>query len=300
MPSPAALQARRFLTDLRVEIAHHPAVNHLFLNRLATAPFSDEDYRVFARNHFPLVCVFTHYLELLLLRAPDSEAKLWLARVLVDEYGEGSDGHDHATLYGAFLDATGGDARATRDLPVPRPAHRFIRTHQRLARTAPFLVGLGAVGPGHEWAIPEMFEAVIPGLRRAGLSEEAIGYFTLHVEQDGDHGAWLEEALVRYATTTEARAQIRRGALVSLEARQRFWDGVQSAVVRYRQPRSVRQDAERPRRLPRELALMLWDGFGPGRRLEDRVRRRLDARRPPLQQLLLQNQSPFSRLRGAL
>ena len=95
--------------------------NHLFLNRLATGMFSKEDYRVFAENHYPLVCVFCSYLERLLVRAPDSEAKLWLAKVLVDEYGEGSEGHDHATLYGNFLAASGGDTKSRHALRVPAP-----------------------------------------------------------------------------------------------------------------------------------------------------------------------------------
>ena len=74
------MSAQSFLADLRREIETHPAVNHLFLNRLATSPFARQDYRVFAENHYPLVCVFTHYLERLLVRAPDSQAKLWLAK----------------------------------------------------------------------------------------------------------------------------------------------------------------------------------------------------------------------------
>src|SRR5438128_5883326 len=98
--------SEQFLKGLRREIEEHPAVNHLFLNRCATSPFSREDYRIFGENHYPLVCVFTSYLERLLCRAPSSDAKLWLAKVLVDEYGEGSRGEDHSTLYGHFLRAT--------------------------------------------------------------------------------------------------------------------------------------------------------------------------------------------------
>ncbi|HEY2369738.1 MAG TPA: iron-containing redox enzyme family protein, partial [Polyangiaceae bacterium] len=97
----------QFLASLRAEIAAHPGVNHLFLNRLATTPFAREDYRVFGENHYPLVCVFTSYLERLLVRAPSSDSKLWLAKVLVDEYGEGSESQDHATLYASFLRAAG-------------------------------------------------------------------------------------------------------------------------------------------------------------------------------------------------
>lgn len=280
------MNAREFLSDLRREIAAHPGVNHLFLNRLATTPFSKEDYRVFGENHFPLVCVFTSYLETLLLRAPDSEARLWLAKVLVDEYGEGSEGHDHAQLYGDYLKSAGGDPAFVRDGRVPAPALRFIQTHRSIVRTRPFLEGLGAVGPGHEWAIPAMFEAVIPGLRRAGFAEYDMRYFTLHVDQDGDHGAWLEEALARYATNPEAQALIRKGALASLEARAEFWDGVQRQVIRYRQPRTVRQDAPTPRPIHRELALMLWDALPISRRVEAGISRLRDTRLPTLTEVV--------------
>ncbi len=276
-----------YLTSLRREVERHPGVNHLFLQRCATSPFSREDYRVFGENHFPLVCVFTNYLERLLLRAPSSAAKSWLAKVLIDEYGEGSDGHDHATLYAEFLRAAGSKVP---DRPsasqVPTPAAEFIAEHRRIVTEEPFLVGLGAVGPGHEWAIPRMFNAVIPGLRRAPFSEAEIVYFTLHVEQDVDHGTWLEQALLEFGATEEARAQIRRGALLSLEARARFWTGVQSAVVQYRQPRAVRSDGPRPRTTGEEIALFVWDALP----LANRVEKHLDSlalrKRPTLGELI--------------
>ncbi len=280
------LSAPAFLTALRRDIETHEGVNHLFLNRCATSPFSREDYRVFGENHYPLVCVFTNYLERLLVRAPTSDAKLWLAKVLVDEYGEGSAGEDHATLYAHFLSACGSDVPALTAGKVPSPALAFIREHRRIVTEEPFLVGLGAVGPGHEWAIPQMFDAVIPGLKRAGFTPQEIHYFTLHVEQDVDHGAWLEEALARFGTTAEAQAQIRRGAMLSLEARSRFWSGVQRAVVRWRQPRSVRLDGPEPRTVAREILVTMWDGSKRLRALEDRYRALLEKRRPSLARLV--------------
>jgi pyrroloquinoline-quinone synthase len=277
-----------FLAALRREIETHPAVNHLFLNRLATSPFSRGDYRVFAQNHYPLVCVFTHYMERLLVRAPDSDSKLWLAKVLVDEYGEGSEGKDHPEMYARFLQAAGGDAEGIRRERIPPPAHRFISLHRRMVSERPFLEGLGAVGPGHEWAIPKMFAAVIPGLRRAGFDEDEIAYFTLHVEQDDDHGAWLEEALAEYAVTAEARAQIRRGALASLDARYDFWEGVQRQIVLYRQPRSVRQEGVLPRTLAREVLVTAWDAVPGTERLERQLSLLRARFRPTLSEVLRQ------------
>jgi pyrroloquinoline quinone (PQQ) biosynthesis protein C len=280
------MKARAFLQALRTEVARHPAVNHLFLNRIATSPFSREDYRVLAENHFPLVCVFTRYLEELLLKGPSSEAKLWLAKVLVDEYGEGSEGADHATLYTAFLRACGSTIAQDPEYRVPEPAYRFITEHRRLIAERPFLVGLGAVGPGHEWAIPGMFETLLIGLRRAGFDEKEIEYFSLHTEQDVDHGRWLEEALLRFGDGEDNQRMIREGALASLHARDDFWRGVQRAVVRYRQPRAVRPDGATPRSIGQELALTAWDGLGWARDLERKLDARRAARRPKLAEIV--------------
>jgi pyrroloquinoline quinone (PQQ) biosynthesis protein C len=224
------------------------------------------------------------------VRAPTSDAKLWLAKVLVDEYGEGSDGEDHATLYGHFLRSCGSSVPDRTDsVKVPAPAWEFVTEHRRIVSEEPFLVGLGAVGPGHEWAIPKMFDSVIPGLRRAGFTPEEIAYFTLHVEQDVDHGAWLEEALIRFGGTDEARSQIRRGALLSLEARARFWSGVQRAVVRWRQPSSVRVDGASPRSIAREVLVTAWDGSPRLRWLEERYDSLVnERRRPTLRELVEQ------------
>ena len=52
-------RARTFLRDLRDEVETHPGVNHVFLARCATSPFTREDYRVMGLQHFPLVGLFT-------------------------------------------------------------------------------------------------------------------------------------------------------------------------------------------------------------------------------------------------
>ncbi len=75
-----------------------------------------------------------------------------------------------------------------------------------------------------------MFRPILAGLRRLGFGAEEIEYFSLHMKQDVDHGKWLEEALLRHAHSVEAQVQIRRGALLSLTARKRFWDGVQTRI----------------------------------------------------------------------
>ena len=250
-----------FLAELRQEVESHPAVNHALLARLSHVPFTRDDYKVMGLQHFALVGTFTKYLELLLLRAPDSDAKQWLAKVLVDEYGEGSDNKDHAQLYSEYLTACGATEAEKAETPLHEAVTGFIEEHLRICREEPFLVGLGAVGPGHEWAIPKMFPQIVAGLRRAGFSENDILYFSLHMEQDIDHGTWLEEALVRFAGDPQSQEEIRRGTLLSLAARERFWGGVQDKIVRWRQPHNLHlrsQSRKRRHDQRREVALQAF------------------------------------------
>ncbi len=223
-------QAREFLANLRTEISSHPGVGHSLLGRMIKDPRTKRDFRILAGQHFPLVGNFCAYMEVLLINAPDSQSKCWLAKVLVDEYGERSDGEDHAHHYTKFMHATGIEKGAESDVPLHPEVIHFIREHYRLVTEEPFLVGLGAVGPGHEWSIPGMFDLAVAGLRKAGFEESEIEYWTLHLEQDQDHGAWLEEALVKYCLTDKNREQIRRGAIASLNARERFWWGVTDKI----------------------------------------------------------------------
>jgi pyrroloquinoline quinone (PQQ) biosynthesis protein C len=255
------VNAKQFLAALRLVVESHAAVNHPLLARVAHVPFTREDYKVFGLQHYALVGTFTTYLEMLLVRAPDSQAKQWIAKVLVNEYGEGSDNKDHAELYRGFLEACGATPEEILATPLHVAVTGFIAEHLRICREEPFLVGLGALGPGHEWAIPKMFPQIVKGLRRARYTPEEILYFSLHMEQDIDHGLWLEEALANYATTPARQDEIRRGALLSLEARARFWSGVQDKIVRWRQPRNLhlRSQSHRDGYDPRaEVTLGTW------------------------------------------
>ncbi len=224
------MDARSFLARLHEEVAAHAGLGHSLLGRMETDPKAREDFRIFSGQHYPLVGTFTRYLELLLLSAPDSQAKVWLAKVLVDEYGERSQGEDHAAHYRVFMRACGWHDGEIDGIALHPAVTDFVQEHLRLCTQEPFLVGLGAVGPGHEWAIPTMFAHIIRGLRQAGFRDDEIAYFTLHTEQDIDHGAWLEEALGQFAASDLEQEQIRRGCLASLAARERLWWGIADKI----------------------------------------------------------------------
>jgi len=219
-----------WMDALRHEVASSSTANHALLTRAASGAFDRERYARFGAQHQSLVGVFTRYLELLLLATDDSSQKLWLAKVLVDEYGEGSEGHDHAELYARFLEHTGVARGEQDDAPLVVEAWQHVGAHLTLCREQPFLVGLGAFGPAHEWAIPTMFGHLVRGLDGAGITESERLYFDLHTEQDQDHGAWMAEAMAPLAIDEVTRDQVRAGARYSLALRGDLWSAIERVL----------------------------------------------------------------------
>jgi pyrroloquinoline-quinone synthase len=235
--SPFHDDPREFITRLRASVRSHPAVNHPLLTRIAHVPFTREDYKILGLQHHALVGVLTRCLERLLLVAPGSDAKLWVLEMLAGEYGKGSE--RHAEQYREYLLAAGATEAEVLDTPLHADVTAFVRTHLELCVDEPFLVGLGAMGPGHEWSVPPMFSLIVRGMSQVGFVNGELDYFRQSIERRGKQGAWLEEALVPFASGRESQEQIYRGARASLDAWARLWTGVQRKMVRWRQPANL-------------------------------------------------------------
>jgi pyrroloquinoline-quinone synthase len=226
-----------FITSLEQEILAHEAVRHPFLARFALEPLTVAQVRAFGLQHYQLVKVFTTYMTNLLPKIPDRDAADLFRRVFDDEFGAVSGRsaavgqatifRSHVHLYRDFLSALGvQDEEWGRVKPLAE-TEAYIKGHLALTRDADFRVGLGAVGPGHEFSIPTMFQSLVAGIRRnTGLDDKQIEYFTLHIEEDVEHAEVFNSLIARHAGTDEGRSLIREGAMRSLKWRTLFWDGL--------------------------------------------------------------------------
>ena len=216
-----------FARGLREEVETHPAVAHPFLTRFAAGELTRWQIWGYASQHYHLVGFFPAYLEAVAHRTPDAEVRRLLREILEDEYMRPeSFERSHPALYRHFLRAVGfgeGDWDRVPRLPATRA---FVQIHLDMTLRS-WLEALGAVGPGHEWAIPLMFPHLVQGIERSlRLPPAALEYFQLHINLDVEHGKVLQESLLRWATTEENQAEIRQGARRSLEARAAFWSAL--------------------------------------------------------------------------
>ncbi|MCX4241423.1 B12-binding domain-containing radical SAM protein [Paraliomyxa miuraensis] len=229
---------REFLARLRAFVRSHPAVNHPLLTRLVHVPFTREDHKILGLQHHAVVGLHTRCLEQLLPRACGSEARVWILEALLHEH-EGAGREVHVARHREYLLAAGASDAEALDTPLHAHVTAFVRAQLELCTNEPFLVGLGAVGPGHEWSVPPMFSFVVRGLSRVGFTSDELDYFHRCVRRPERQEAWLEHALVCCADGHEAQAQIYEGTAAALDAWARLWTGVQRKMVRWRQPANL-------------------------------------------------------------
>ncbi|MHB8482055.1 MAG: TenA family transcriptional regulator [Nitrospiria bacterium] len=219
-----------FIQELQHEIETHEAVHHPFLLKFSTSPLSIEQIQAFGLQHYQLVKIFVNYMTNLQPRIPDSATSGLFRKVYEDEFGQASIFRSHPALYRKFLKRSGledNDWGRVKHLPE---VSSFIETHMELTRDEDFRIGLGAIGPGHEFSIPLMFSYLVKGIQNnSALEEEDYEYFTLHIEEDKHHAEIFNELISHYDTLGDRRL-IREGAMRSLEARRIFWNGLENSL----------------------------------------------------------------------
>lgn len=215
-----------FIQELREEVFSHEAVNHPFLERFREGGLSEEQVRIFALHYYQHAKMFSHYIANIIPSIPYEGDRMVLVRNLSDEYGNLDPGKTHPALFRKFLAVLGFKERDWEGfMPIPEVTN-YVDRMIWLTRHQPFLIGLGAVGPGVEWVIPTMFKKIVDGLVKSiNIENDNLEYWTSHIVLDVKHGDEATTVLMNYLDGKENQDMVRTGAMKSLEARKLLWDG---------------------------------------------------------------------------
>ena len=91
-----------------------------------------------------------------------------------------------------------------------------------------FIEGLGAFGLGIELQVPGRpngAEVIVKALRRYGLADGAMEFYTIHVAAEEEHGDNAEATLASVAQTREQQALVRRAFQWTVRATQGMQQG---------------------------------------------------------------------------
>lgn len=231
--SVGARDGEGFLRQLRSDIFSHEAINHPFLERFSKGNLSGEQVKTFAIHYYQHAKMFSHYIANIIPKIPHEKDRMLMVKNLMDEYGNLSLEKTHPALFRKFLTGLGLTKKDWKKFkPIPEVTN-FVDRLTMLTRYEPFLIGLGAVGPGVEWVIPTMFKKIVDGLKRSiSIKEDDMEYWTSHIILDVEHGEAATTILRNYLHDSENHDMVRKGAMKSLEARKILWDGFERLLFK--------------------------------------------------------------------
>ncbi|QPJ62590.1 MAG: iron-containing redox enzyme family protein [Candidatus Nitronauta litoralis] len=117
-----------------------------------------------------------------------------LTRILLEEYGGGRLAKKHSSFFSAMLVELGmnSEPEAYRDLAPWEVLANINHSFFLSERKRNFLRYVGAL-LYTEVSVPSAFENYLEAGKRLGLSDQAIGYWDLHIKEDQRHGQWMLE-----------------------------------------------------------------------------------------------------------
>jgi pyrroloquinoline quinone (PQQ) biosynthesis protein C len=136
---------------------------------------------------------------------------------------------DHRDLYLKLLEGIGvteADAKAHLPLASTIGAASVLGAFCRSS----FEEGLGSFGLGVELQVPGRpngAAVIYQGLKRAGVSEDALEFYRIHVEAEEEHGDNAERALAPFVQTAQQQTLVRhafRWTVIALSGMQRGFD----------------------------------------------------------------------------
>jgi pyrroloquinoline quinone (PQQ) biosynthesis protein C len=222
--------AREFLDECLQFKRGQPGAGRFFA-RLARGDLPRDLVVLWAKDMYHFVEAGIPALTAWLAHAPtavERDSARLVARNLAGELGY-LGGADHRDLYLRLLEAIGvteADAKAHLPLASTIGAASVLGAFCRSS----FEEGLGSFGLGLELQVPGRPNgaAVIhEGLRRAGVPEEALEFYRIHVEVEDEHGENAERALGPFVETERQRILVRhafRWTVVALSGMQRGFD----------------------------------------------------------------------------
>jgi pyrroloquinoline-quinone synthase len=202
--------------------------SHSFLQRCRNGQVTLEEMKIFLVQQGLYATNFTKYLCAAMANLPSNAEIRPLAQNLFDECGF-SGTKPHAVVYDEMLEGFGLTLKGAAPLSG---TVKLINTMMRHCRSENPSFGTGALNLGAEALVPDFYTDIVKGFVGCGVSEDQLGFFTLHIVVDDTHATTLGEIMDAIAgdKPSEIRNMVAAGSDL-VDARMEFLTSVERAAV---------------------------------------------------------------------
>ena len=181
------------------ELQHkHEFWNCSLLTGFAQGAFSREDLRyVFSQYHL-YSSSFTRFIAAVMANCESDLFRAKLSENLWEEGGGCEPSRRHAQLFRNFLQRSLGVDDVTR-IEYASFTRRFVEEYLSQSLRSDPMAAAAFLAIGTEGIVSRMYEIMRTGLRRAGIPDDELEFFAIHIACDDEHAVTLEKLMVSYA-----------------------------------------------------------------------------------------------------
>lgn len=238
------------IIELQTLLDEHPFWDNRLLRACQRGKLTRDDFRFLFGQYAHYSKNFTRYLAGVMLSCQDDYFRSKLSENLWEEGGGADPEERHAELFRRFL-------VNTLDIPDPRavPAEDctavFVDRYLAGSSNPDHTYGCAFLALGTEGMVARMYTTLVAGMRQAGIEDDQLHFFHLHIGCDDDHAETLWEMLLASRARPDWKAVARRAIDDALTLRASFFEAMYERIERRRLDSLVdvaraRQPSEQP------------------------------------------------------
>ena len=208
--------------------AEHPFWENRLFRACAAGALTKDDFRVVFSQYYLYTQSFTRFLAGLMASCESDLHRARLAQNIWEEGGGAAPERRHAEIFRRFLRE--GLSVDVDEIDFNDTTRFFVREYLDFSLRSHPAAGSAFLSLGTEGIVPRMYAILMSGLARAGVAEEHLTFFRIHIECDDEHADTLERMMVSYADRPDWFETCRRSMDYALTLRQRFFEQLYESI----------------------------------------------------------------------
>lgn len=217
------------LQTLKKAQEEHPFWRNRFFKACSAGLLSKADFQFFFAQYYLYSANFTRYLAALMANSDNDYHRARLSENLWEEGGGLEKEKRHAEIFRKFL-------REGLQIDIEKidylDATRFyVREYLDFCLRSHPAAGSAFLSLGTEGIVSRMYTVMVEGMLQAGIPEEHLPFFRLHIGCDDEHAQTLEDMMVAYFHTPDWYNTCLSSMNYALSLRHRFFESLYDAIL---------------------------------------------------------------------
>jgi pyrroloquinoline quinone (PQQ) biosynthesis protein C/mannose-6-phosphate isomerase-like protein (cupin superfamily) len=228
--TPTVIQA---LEELHTQQGRHHFWDNALLRACEEGTLGREDFRYIFGQYYLYSKNFTRYLAGLMARCESDYFRARLAENLWEEGGGCDPEKRHSQLFRNFLQGGLGIANPDATEFTAETQH-FVDSYLEASFEPDPIAASAFLAFGTEGIVPRLYNLFIDGLRRAGVGEEHLAFFRLHIDCDDAHALTIEDMVASYSSQPRWFERCLQAMDRALTLRAEFFESLYQHICRHR------------------------------------------------------------------